>query len=54
MTNDSPEQKSTDTKGKHYCARLMFCNSNGHLKLYFATYESMMAAINLILEAQGL
>ena len=53
MTNDNPERKSTDSKRKHFCARLMFCNSNGHLKLYFTTYDSMKAAIDRFLLAQG-
>ena len=50
-TNDEPERKSTDSKRKHFCARLMFCDSNGHLKLYFVSYDSMIETIDKILEA---
>ena len=51
QTNDDPANKCTDTKRKNYCARLMFCNSNGHVKLYFATYESMIEVIGNTLQA---
>ena len=49
MTNDDPGRKSTDSKKKHFCARLMFCNSNGHLKLFFTTFDSMKAAMDRFL-----
>ena len=54
QTNDKPELKGTDSKKKSFCARLMICNSYGHLKLYFTSYNAMQVAISTILKAQGL
>ena len=53
MTNDGPDLKCTDSKRKNYCTRMMLCNTNGHLKIYFVSYDAMIETINKILEAQG-
>ena len=53
QSGDSPDQKSTDQSGQNYCARLMICNAESHMKLFFVTYEAMIAVIEAVVAAQG-